>query len=164
MNTDKLYLPLTGREIQNFLPNISILKYSDLKDLKSLPNGNFIILYELFDNMGHWCTVLRTPEGIEFFDPYGEFPDNELEWVDRKFKKKFYENHSKLLQLLYDSFQNINYNQYKFQGPAPISTCGRWCILRNLFNFLTCDQFYNMVNKTSKESKLSFDQIVSIVI
>lgn len=156
--------PMSGKEIQNFLPDATILLYRELKNLKKLPKLPIILLYEVKKQVGHWVTILKTPEGIEHFDSYGYAPDNEFDFVPEQFKYESNQNYKYLLKLLYDSGEQINYNPYNLQGEPPISTCGRWSILRNLFNDLTIDQFYNTVIKTSNELNITPDELVSITI
>lgn len=156
---NKIFKPTTGREIHNWLPYSTILKYSDLKKYKKLPKLPLVILYEVKPNIGHWVTILETPEGIEHFDSYGYAPDKELDFVPDEFKSD-----NKLLLRLLVNHNDINYNQYKLQKGLDTATCGRWVILRNLFNYLTIDQFKHMIDKTSKQLKLSSDQLVTMVI
>lgn len=160
----KIFKPISGREIQNWLPNATILKYGELKNYKELPDLPLVLLYEIESGFGHWTTVLKTPEGIEHFDSYGYAPDMELDFVPEEFKHESDQNYQYLLKLLLKSKQRINYNQYNLQGEPPIATCGRWVILRNLFNKLTINQFVDMIIKTSKKLKISPDKLVSIII
>jgi hypothetical protein len=161
---EKLFDPLSGIEIHDFLPNATILKYSQLKHLKKLPHLPLVILYEVKPDFGHWVTILETPDGIEHFDSYGYVPDDELSFIPDNFKVISDQNNKYLLSLLYNSNEPIHYNQYTFQGGNDIATCGRWVILRNMFDDLTIDQFANMIYKTSQQTQLSPDQIVSIAI
>ena len=162
-NDYKIFAPISGEEIHKWLPNATILKYSELKNYNQLPSLPIVILYEIKQNFGHWTTVLRTPEGIEFFDSYGYAPDKELDFVPKEFKDKSDQNNKRLLHLLYNSEENINYNPHRLQGKLA-ATCGRWVILRNLFNFFTVDQFSRVIQKTSKQLNISPDELVSLVV
>ena len=60
---------------------LNTIMYSQLKDftpqqlLSAMP---LAILYQVEENYGHWTLLHRTPEGIEFFDPYSYMPDEEF--------------------------------------------------------------------------------------
>lgn len=164
----KLFKPISGKEISKWLPNASLLLYRELKDYKILPKLPIILLYETEMNngnsFGHWVTILRTPEGIEHFDSYGYVPDGEFDFVPEDFKYESNQDYKYLLNLLYRSGEKINYNPYNFQGNPPIATCGRWSILRNLFSYLTTDQFKNTIIKTANQLNVTPDELVSSVI
>ncbi len=160
----KLMQPISGKEISKWLPNATILKYSELKGLKKLPKLPLILLYEIKHNFGHWVTILKTPEGIEHFDSYGYAPDNELDFVPDYFKYESDQNYKYLLNLLINSNQEINYNPYPLQKGVLTATCGRWTILRNIFDYLTTDEFNQIVNNVAKKLKISTDEVVSYAI
>jgi hypothetical protein len=160
----KLYKPLSGKQILKWLPNATLIKYSSLKDMFILPQLPIVLLYEVSPDFGHWVTILKTPQGIEHFDSYGYAPDEELNFVPEKFKYISDQDNKYLLKLLYDSNQKIHYNQYPLQKEFLSATCGRWVILRNLFNDLTTDEFANVINKTSKQLNLTTDELVSTAI
>jgi hypothetical protein len=160
----KINKPISGNEILKWLPNATVLKYTELKNYKVLPKLPIVLLYEIKHNIGHWTTILRTPEGIEHFDSYGYIPDDEFSFIPDDFKYESNQNYKYLLNMLYGSGEVINYNSYKLQDEPPIATCGRWSILRNLFNNLTIEQFKNMIMKTSKQLNITPDQLVSLVI
>jgi hypothetical protein len=140
------------------------MKYGALSRYKRLPPRPFVILYETEPNWGHWVACVDTPEGIEHFDSYGIVPDNELKWVPEGFAKGSGQDVKRLLELLYDENQRIgtpiNYNAHKLQGPTS-STCGRWCILRNMFSRLGNDDFYHAVMGAASTLGLSPDELVA---
>jgi hypothetical protein len=157
--------PITGNEILRWLPDATILKYSELKQYDKLPKLPLILLYEIMPNVGHWVSVLRTPEGIEHFDSYGYAPDDELnDFVPEYFRYETNQDYKYLLHMLYNSGEDINYNQYNLQGNPPIATCGRWTILRNMFNYLPIDKFAKTIYITSKQLKMTPDELVSDII
>jgi hypothetical protein len=160
----KVFEPTSGEELQEWIPNANIMNYSQLKNYDILPDLPIILLYEIKRGFGHWVTILRTPEGIEHFDSYGFVPDDELSFVPEYFKYESNQNYKYLLNLLYRSGEKINYNPYHLQKGDNTATCGRWAVLRNLFNHLTIDQFAKMINKTSKQLKISTDELVSLAI
>jgi len=155
-----IFVPISGRYIKNYIKDATILKYSELKNYSELPELPLILLYEIKPNIGHWVTVIKTPEGIEHFDSYGYEPDGEFIFIPDDMKEKY----KYLVNLLINTGEQINYNNYKLQDEPPIATCGRWCILRNLLSNLTTDQFNRVVTIVSKKFNISNDEMVSIII
>ena len=156
---DKIFKPTSGREIHNWLPDATIIRYLDLKKYNRLPKLPLVILYEVKPKFGHWVTLLKTPQGIEWFDSYGYAPDMELNFVPDELKSD-----NKLLLNMIKHREDVNYNPYPLQKGLDTATCGRWVILRNIFNYLTTDEFKNMIDKTSKELNMSPDEIVTLAI
>jgi hypothetical protein len=115
------------------------------------------ILYQQTPYFGHWTLLLKTPEGVEFFDSYGIQPDNEfkeLAWQQPHYLAK------KLLEI--QRLIPINYNQYKLQSRKEgVNTCGRWVILRSLLDYVGTDTFYKIIKKYSKLKGLTPDQFVT---
>ena len=164
MHHQKKLTPISGKLIKKWVPDAKIMKYSELKNYNMLPRLPIVLLYEVKPNYGHWVTILRTPEGIEHFDSYGYAPDNELGFIPDEFKGISNQNKKYLLNLLYNSGENINFNQHNLQKERDAATCGRWSILRNLFNYLTTDEFAHTVEKTSKQLGISTDDLVTLAI
>ena len=167
LESKNLYEPITGDMIQKYIPDALILKYGELRKYKKLPPLPLVLLYETKNNFGHWTSILRTPEGIEHFDSYGYKPDEEFEFIPKKFRYKSNQDHKYLLDMLIKSKEPVNYSQYNLQGDLPMATCGRWVILRNLFKDLTIDQFAHMILKTRNQlrkevsKKITSDDIVA---
>jgi hypothetical protein len=145
-----------------FSPEIKdkIIKYSDLANYQSiyqlLPKKNdfCIILTEMKENEGHWCSLLRYPykgkDCIEWFDSYGVRPDGELDYIPSFVKKMLGENThylSGLIQTIDPSTTDFVYNKSKLQALQDgINTCGRWVICRILmmqfgYNLEEFDEF-----------------------
>lgn len=128
---------------------IKILTYNSLESFDTIeqllhPFGRVVLLYEWKKNFGHWVCVFYAPNHrIEFFDPYGYKPDGEKSFIPPKLWRMGY-----LSQLLYDASNRgwiIEYNQYKFQKKGnDISTCGRWVVLRLLFQNYTLEEFHKI--------------------
>ena len=161
---NKLYMPMSGEEIKSFSPNANIIVYSDLYKYDRLPNLPCVILYEIAKGNGHWICLLETPEGIEHFDSYGLYPDEEFKFIPEDVKKILNENHTYLVNLLLNSGEQINYQPIKFQGGGRIATCGRHCCTRLLFPNHTTKQYADMMEYTSNILNKSPDEIVSLLI
>lgn len=104
--------------------------------------------------VGHWTCLFinRTTGLIEFFDPYGYYPDEERHFIPGNIWEKPY-----LTKLLYrsslDKNAKIEFNEYDYQGREDfnVSTCGRYVGIRVLLKNLTNKQFHNLFYSTNKK-------------
>lgn len=134
--------PLSDKDILKLVKNKSNLTlYPNLYKYKNIdevlePNGASFILYETKPSYGHWCLIFkRTPDLLEFFDPYGsKFIDEELNFVPKEFRKVSHQDVPYLSLLMIESPYRLSYNKYQFQKRGDnIKDCGRWCALRLIF-------------------------------
>lgn len=117
--------------------------YKSIDELLGLENA-VIILYLTRENYGHWISVIRRSDGVlEFFDPYGIFVDDQLDWIkDKNFMIQKNMDVPYLLNLFAKSGENIEYNHYKFQKHGgQIATCGRHASIRTRFKNLSLNQY-----------------------
>jgi len=134
----------------NFHPYEDIHKFEHINQL--IPS---IILYQLSD-IGHFVCVFRNKEGIQFFDPLGFFPDDQLKNANSEAINFLHHDYTYLLKLLLESNEKIIYNQYRLQN-IKTSTCGMWCVVRLLLSDLTCDQFYKLFKDKKNKDKTIVD-------
>ena len=120
------------------------------------PYGACFLLYETKKNYGHWCAIIKLNNTtVEFFDPYGVFPDDELKWVPENTKKVLNSDKPYLTSLLYNSQYNIDYNEHKFQKYSKnIKTCGRWCAVRIYLKYLSLEEFTHLF-KNNGDNKVT---------
>lgn len=108
-----------------------------------------MLLYEYEDKMGHWTCLIKHPDSIEFFDPYGEKPDQQKAYIP---KNRWTIN--KLSHLLYDAATRgwtIEYNEVKLQSLAKgINTCGRWIAIRIRYRSIDLNSFQKIFQELSK--------------
>ncbi len=180
-------LSYSDKDISRLLNDeVVILKYPELSDLKDIdelfkkslqkPKNNGFevdcacILYMSKQNYGHWTSLIRTiyfdkkePEKLcvsyEVFDPYGIFPDTELNYIPDQFRKESGQDYPHLSYLLFQKLSEakqenatsiggegtgsgislvpsieVIYNKHRLQnestGMKDINTCGRWCSYR----------------------------------
>ena len=158
--------PTSDAEIQAACPGIRTWLYRDLARLEQeghFPTLPIAVLYETLPGFGHWVGLLRTPEGIEHFDPYGLRPDAELKWVPKKYRAAFQADAPHMLRLLSRFDQAgvpVNFSEFRLQGRRPnIATCGRWVALRCRNRHMTAEQFAQAVRETAKVSRISPDEL-----
>lgn len=158
--------PLSGKEIYDSCDgNINIYTYKDLLSFNTIDQAfgdkNAIaLLYETKPKYGHWVGLLRYNGHIEFFDSYGKFIDDQLDFVPRKFRRQLGEDYPYLSKLLYESPYEIIYNPYKLQkSKDEISSCGRHVIMRCTFYDFPLDDYVRML--TSKTEINNPDEFVT---
>lgn len=125
-----------------------LAKYQNIDDLLG-PNRECIILYMTGENYGHWTCLFEAPDGtLEFFDSYGYFIDDELDFNnDLHFRREQNQDYPHLTWLLYNSGYPISYNQYQFQSDnKDITTCGRHVAVRLLLRHLTLDEYKDFID------------------
>lgn len=137
-----------------------VLIYNELKNYRTLdealgPHKAIFLLYETRKDYGHWVAVFQhNKTTVEFFDPYGIFPDEELYWTNTHTRKMLGQDVPYLSRLLLKSkYPNLEYNNYKFQKEgSDINTCGRWSALRIALRDMSLKEFKkNFLGKNSDD-------------
>lgn len=158
--TNNIAKPLSNKEILSLIHGkANLVSYSNIHKYNSLDDllGNYeacIILYEFKKNYGHWCCIFKLNHNeVEFFDPYGVYPDKELKLINGDFKNQSKQDKPYLTLLMLESPYQLSFNHYKFQKfKKGINSCGRWCALRIIFRFIPLDIFISIFNKKRKYS------------
>ena len=131
---------LSGQDVYNILgEEIPIVTSSHIQNASSLHDifrgGNkALVLYDSKKNgttyVGHWCALLLNKDGISFYDPYGHFIDDQLDYIPKDYRKKTKQIKGALSRLIYHSpFDKVHYNPHKHQNIRNSATCGRHCAL-----------------------------------
>jgi hypothetical protein len=153
-------IDLSGDDILRITDNkCHILTYSDLENVQDLntlfnPFNAVILLYETKKNFGHWVSLLKINENtIEFFDPYGLAPDEELKIIEETTRNINGKIVPHLTQLINESNYKLIYNKQQIQKFLEhVNTCGRYCAtrvrfsdvpLRKFIDFLTKNKYYD---------------------
>jgi hypothetical protein len=142
-------IALSDKEVMGLINGrANLVLYPDLNNYNSIdevlgPYGACFLLFEWKPRYGHWCCLFKTIDGgIEFFNPYGGYPDDSLNHVPMDFRKKSNQYLPYLSYLLLNSPYELSYNEHKFQKYGKnIKTCGRWCAMRLLCRHLSLEQF-----------------------
>lgn len=143
-------ISLSDKDILNMLDRkCNLLTYTELANYNNLNDAlgeykTLVILYMTKNNYGHWCCLfLRDDNILEFFDSYGIFIDDELEFIPDNYRIVSNQSYPHLTYLIYNSqYKNVEYNQYKLQKMTPeINTCGRWVVVRIMLKRLSLDEF-----------------------
>lgn len=148
-------IPLSDKDIRDMMnegliKKFNVISYSELKNYNNIdqvlgPENICFILYEWKPHYGHWCLLQRSGNLIEFFDPYGKFPDSQLEEIEEPFRTGSGQKEKTLSKLLLDSDNELSYNQYPFQHLGNgVKTCGKWCVMRAFLKDLKLDEFQDL--------------------
>jgi hypothetical protein len=164
-------IPLSNFDILKMLNGqAKIILYPNLHKYKSIddilnPFGSCIILFEAKPKYGHWCALFKLDENtIEFFNPYGGYPDESLSHIDDIFRIISNQFYPYLSSLMYNSKYNLTYNEHQFQKKdMNIKTCGRHCVVRLILKDLSLDNYFNLLNKMCNKINKNYDELVSIL-
>lgn len=121
--------------------------------------GRCIMLYLTESaTSGHWCCLLKKGNTIEFFDPYGEPPEEALSTVPKSKLQELDESRPYLTALLKASGKKVSYNHYAFQKDKEnVNTCGRHSVVRCLYAPYSLAKYKKIIDDTG----MSPDNFVS---
>jgi hypothetical protein len=157
--------PLGDDDIRKILGNdIKIITYPMLGKMRNIDeafdkNGRCIMLYLTHDeHSGHWVCMLNRGKEIEYFDSYGEPPEEPLGDVPRGKLQQMDESSPYLTALLRKSGKRVTYNHHAFQKTAgDINTCGRHAVVRCLYAQYPLSKYKKVMDSTG----MSPDNFVS---
>jgi hypothetical protein len=157
--------PLSDADIRKILgSDIKIITYPELNNIKDInqifdSKGRCILLYlTQSETAGHWVCLLNKPDGIHYFDPYGEAPEKAKKGADPALLENTDQDEPRLTQLMKASGKPVYYNIHDYQQDNPsVNTCGRWCCVRCLYAPYSDKEFYKVV----KSSGMTGDNFVS---
>ncbi len=140
-----------------------VIEYSDLFNAPSLasvfdPKGRVVMLYETTGPLsGHWVCMIRRGGSVEYFDPYGGIrPDGELKWLTPAKAAQLGENQKTLSKLIAASGLSLTVNPFHYQAQTPGNNeCGRHCVARVHFSFLTEPEYHRMVTSECRSAGYS---------
>lgn len=149
--------PLGDDDLRRLLgEDIAIHNYPALEHMSSIdelfdPKGRAILLFpNASPTVGHWTGLLRHPDGsIEFFDPYGDAPEEQKGGMTRAHLEALDIETPELTRLLRGSGRPVFYNTYPFQKTRKdIATCGRHVAVRMLYAPLSIDEYAKVLNES----------------
>lgn len=176
----KITLPLSDDDLKYYLGadvKKQIITFSDLDNYNTIENllpknrSYKIILIEEEKNRGHWVSIMRYDNTIEYFNSYGTKPTNDLNFVSTIKNKLLGQSKDLIKSLLDDALAlgyKVIYNTKKFQKLGPnINTCGRHicCRLVAMTKLLyDLEQYINYIDQFKKKYNVDADQVVAIII
>jgi hypothetical protein len=162
-------IALSNHDVYNLLGGkVNIVLYPDLHNYNTLdqilgPFGACVLLFEAKPKYGHWVCIFKlNPTEVEFFNPYGGFPDDSLLSINKMYRKKSGQEKPLLSELLINSPYRLTYNEFAFQSKSPdVRTCGRHCVVRLLKRDLELYKYVEFLNKLCKLWKTDYDGVVT---
>jgi hypothetical protein len=174
---DKINYFISNTDINKYFPEAKIIKFSNLDQFPTiydlLPKSlDFVfILVEEQENVGHWQVLVRNDHEFNFFDSYGDEPTTILNFIPKYMNKLLGNEKSDIghiLKSINKKSDKLTINKFQFQSNTEgVNTCGRHCIGRVCL-FLEDDMnmaaYLKYMKKKQKESKLSYDELICILI
>ena len=169
-------IPLSNTDIMKLVDGkANVLLYRELHKFMFIedlfgPHDACFLLYESKPNYGHWtCLTIRdqfTKNGelldkkmLEFFDPYGGFPDSQLQYIPADFRRDSHQDDKYLNNLLYEAADrySLSYNEFQFQElKSGVADCGRWCAVRIMLKELPLKDFKNLFLNVYSDDLVTF--------
>jgi hypothetical protein len=155
---------LSDTDIKRLLGgNIKITTYSDLEKTHSINElfdgmGRAILFFpQNNEQSGHWCCMIKKGREIEFFDPYGEEPDDQKSGIPKRKLEQMNMDKPLLSDLLERSGYRIIFNKIQLQKLSnDTQTCGRHCVCRLLYSSYPIKRYREIIAK----SGLTADEFV----
>lgn len=164
-------IPLSNADINRILnEDTHIFTYPKLFNMNHIDeafdrHGRCIMLYLTEPKVGHWVTMLRKGNNIEFYDPYGFKPDTQGSKlnISKATNKYFRQDENRLVNMITDAGYKLQYNKKRAQEyKSGVNTCGRWCVLRLIHKDKSLKQFNSMLNSITNEDGVKLDDVVSL--
>lgn len=137
---------LTNTDIYNLVPGVKIILYKDLYNVNNIesiipPAGLVILTPGTSEYNGHWICLFI--DGIiYYFDPFGNYVDESLEYdVNNTLSNN---EMGRLSLLLEESPLPVDFNNWQVQSKIS-ENCGYWVVARLLMRdegIITTDDFY----------------------
>lgn len=164
-------IALSDKEVLKLIDGkANLILYPDLHKYNTIdeilePYGACILLFEARPKYGHWCCIFKVNNKLlEFFNPYGGYPDDSLEYIPMHFRLISNQYYPYLSILMYNSPYELSYNEHKFQKHGKnIKTCGRWCAIRLVFRNLSLDEFNELIKLLTKKLNVDSDKLVTLL-
>lgn len=150
---------LSDSDIRHLLgDDIAIHTYPELQNMRSVDElfdskGRAIVLWLTNSpTEGHWTCLMRKRKGIEFWDPYGDPPGEQIEDLSKARLQALDQNGPFLTKLLRGSGRPVYYNTHQYQKLKDgVNTCGRWCVARLMYAPKSEEYFKGVVDKSGME-------------
>lgn len=190
LGTDEIF-KIAGKSC-NVFPYADLKYVSDINELfeydpfhvleSEYPHdeNSCIIIFLTKDYFGHWCILnriltqflskgeIKSKYIYSFLDSYGEMIDDQLNHIDKKYRKLSGQTSNFLSDILYNAVKNnddqVRFNDIKMQVLSnKISTCGRYAALFLKHNDLTVEEFVETLEKAVEKYKYPVDVLVTML-
>lgn len=146
---------LSDTDIKSLLGNVPIITYPELEKYESLDDlfdgkGRAILFFpNASENVGHWTCLIKRRNMIEFFDPYGDAPEEQKDGLSKSRLQQLDIAQPFLSRLMRAERLPIYYNSHAFQSSRDdVATCGRHCVVRLLYQPYSIDKYAAIIRKS----------------
>ena len=161
--------PLSDADAREVVgPQLRCIRYPELADYESIddvlgPDGcAMILVLTTGPATGHWCSLLKRGNTVEWFDPLALAPDRERHWLSAQTLERLGESEPVLSELLRASGYKIIFNKTKLQRSSPdVSTCGRHCAVRLMHRDLSLPQYKRLIKDSGARDADAFVSAVT---
>lgn len=158
---------LSNDDINQILsPDTNIISYPELTRYATIDDvfdelGRVILLYLTeSENVGHWVCMWRDGRTIQYFDPYGNKPEEPKSWLSKGQNIRYGQAGNYLTDMLRQSGRPVFYNTKDYQKEHnDINTCGRHVVARLLLKDLPAKQYDEII----EDAGVSPDDFVSLL-
>ena len=151
--------PLSDHELRRLLPNVPVIKYSDLAEMNYLPEV-CVILLEWKAGLGHWVCLWHRNGHANYFNSLGERYDSDLSCLARSARVILGEEGDEITRLLNGA--RCEWNKTKYQTDTS-QTCGRHCVNRIRDKQYGAAAYKKKMDKLKKEFGSYDDAILALV-
>lgn len=138
-----------------------LINYNSIDEVLG-QHGACFLLFEAKPKYGHWVCLMKRGNVIEFYNPYGGYPDDSLKSIPKDFRKKSGQQHPLLSLLLLNSPYELEFNEFQFQKKSrDVKTCGRHSTVRLLLKDLNIYEYKEFLDELCRETGLNYDKLVT---
>lgn len=162
-------IALSDKQLRDLAPDANLILYPELIKYQTIddvlgPDLATILLFEAKPGYGHWCCLFRRGNLIEFFNPYGGYPDDSLEHIPMHFREISNQLVPYLSELMMRSPYELSYNEHAFQKhKKDVKTCGRHCAVRLALRMLPLDDYTDVIARLGKRLGTDPDGVVTVL-
>lgn len=151
--------PLSGADIERICDGkVRVVVYRDLRRFRDIDElfgdvNAVALLYEMRPGYGHWVALTRRGKKVEFFDPYGYAPDEELKFVRPEYEKKLGASTPVLSEMLYHSPYRLVFSNAQLQKRARgVASCGRHVAMRCVLADVPLEKYVKLVKSAKGQN------------
>ena len=135
--------------------DIKISIYPDLAKYSSIDDcfdkrGRAVLLYLTnSETSGHWVCMMKKNGCIEYFDSYGDAPEETKKYINPIKLNALNSAPNYLMALLERSKYPVYYNTHKFQSEnGDVATCGRHIITRLAYAPFSTEKYKSVIDSS----------------
>jgi hypothetical protein len=147
---------LSDDDIRRLLgSDIKITSYPDLEKVQHINEifdrkGRAVLFFPQQSKLqGHWSCLVKNGREIEFFDPYGEAPEDQKEGLSGGDLERLGMTQPLLANLLLNSGSRIYFNKVQIQElNNDVQTCGRHVVARLMYYKFPVNKYRQIISKS----------------